>query len=216
MKKFAQAVRAYVKACEFKPSHFYAHLNAAKCYYKIEDYNNALTYGNRAEKINPDIGDLQKLLGDIYDSQKDYESATRSYKRALEIDSSNPEIMTSLAVAYLRTNRNEPARDLLKSVVQIQPDNNKAYKHLGYCYLLLKDLDESIRSYKKAIDADDNDWDARRGLGVAYIMKGKREDGTVDERAKQDAIEQWRKSLEINPDQPRREKLLKLVEHYSK
>ena len=215
MKQFAKAVKAYARACELKPDHLEAHIGAAKCYYEVEDYNNALLYGQRAQQINPDASELRKLLGDIYQSQKDYGQAISSYKRALEVDSNNPEIMTSLAVAYLRNNvnYNEPAKELLISAIQIQPDNGPAYRYLGYCYLLLKDVDKSIASYEKAIEINGEDWEAHRGLGVAYAMKASDE---KDLNLRTKAVEHWRKALEIKPDQPRREKLLRLIETYSK
>ena len=214
MKQFAKAVRAYARACELKPDHLEAHVGAAKCYYEIEDYSNALIYGRRAEQIDPDVSDVRKLLGDIYQSQKDYSQAIRSYKRALEVDSNNPEIMTSLAVAYLRNsaNYNEPARELLTSVIQIQPDNGPAHQYLGYCYLLLKDVDKSVASYSRAVEINDGDWEAHRGLGVAYAMKAADDqDPTLGTKA----VEHWRRALEIKPDQPRRQKLLRLIEKYS-
>ena len=123
--------------------------------------------------------------------------------------------MASLAVAYLKTNRNEPAKELLESVVQIQPDNNTAYKHLGYCYLRLKDIDKSIANYSKAIEINDKDWDAHRGLGVAYILKGTGASGTVDEMLKAKAVRQWQRSLEIKPNQPNRESLVKYIQIFS-
>jgi tetratricopeptide (TPR) repeat protein len=214
-KQFAKAAKAYSRACELKPDHLEAHIGAAKCYYEIEDYNDALRYARRAEQINPDVGELRKLLGDIYQSQKDYGRAISSYKRALEIDSNNPEVMTSLAVAYLRNNvsYSKPAKELLTSAIKIQPDNGSAHQYLGYCYLLLKDVNESIANYEKAIEINNEDWEAHRGLGVAYAMKASNDkDPTL--RAK--AVEHWRRALEIKPDQPRCEKVLKLIETYSK
>ena len=127
MKKFTNAVKAYKKACEIKPGNFEANLSVAKCSYKIQDYNDALTYGKRAGQINPDASEVQKILGDIYETQKDYEQAVSSYKRALEIDSNDVNSMMSLAIAYLRTNQNEPAKELLADVTQRRPDNSDAY-----------------------------------------------------------------------------------------
>jgi tetratricopeptide (TPR) repeat protein len=101
-------------------------------------------------------------------------------------------------------------------VIQIQPDNNIAYRHLGFCCLQLKDVNKSVESYSRAIEIDDKDWESYRGLGVAYILKGKNEDGTIDEALKAKAIQQWRLSLEIKPDQPNGKKLLKLIQYYSK
>jgi tetratricopeptide (TPR) repeat protein len=216
MGEFAPAAQAYAMACEIDQKHLEAHLNAGKCYYEIKDYDRALIYAQRAEQIGPNNSQIRKLLADIYGSQKDYEKAIAAYKRSLEIDGRNPEIMTSLAVAYLKDGRNELARDVLEEVVRIQPGNSTAHKHLGYCYLTLKDFDKSIENYTRAIQIDDQDWDARRGLGVAYIMKGTDERGTIDQQLKVKAIEQWRWSLEIKPDQPNRESLLKYIRIYSK
>jgi superkiller protein 3 len=198
MKKFAQAIKAYAKASELKPNHLGARIGVAKSYYEIEDYNNALFAAVRAEKIDPNVSEIQKLLGNIYESKKDYDQAIRSYKRALEIDSNNPDVMVSLAVAYLKSNCNEPAKELLISATQIQPNNNTAYQHLGYCYLLLRQqtielheraletdsntppietslaeyLAKAVQSYSRAIEINDKDWEAHRGLGVAYAIRG--------------------------------------------
>ena len=242
MEKFAKAVRAYVRACELKPNHFEAHLNAAKSYYEIKDYNNTLVYGKRALEIDPNVGDLQKVLGDVYELQKDHEQAIRSYKRALELDSENTEIMVALAVAYLRSNQNEPARELLKTVTEVEPDNNAAHQYLGYCYLrfnskatasykqvletdrenvalltsLKEEADEAlenaINSYDRAIAINERDWEAYRGLGVAYMLRALSEQNKL---LKAKAIYQWRLSLEINPDQPRRDRLQSLIDKYS-
>jgi tetratricopeptide (TPR) repeat protein len=239
MEKFTLAVKAYAKACELKPGHLDSHINAAKCYYEIKDFNSALVYGERARKIDPNVSEVQKILGDIHGVQKDYDQAIACYKRALEIDSNNAAIMVSLAVAYLRSNNNEPAKELLTSAMQIQPDNNAAYQYLGYCYLRLREqaaeaykqlgeadsnaparkvsldeyIDKAIESYGRAIEINNKDWEAFRGLGVAYMLRAI---DNNDELMKEKAVQQWRMSLDIKPDQPRRERLLELTRKYSK
>ncbi len=55
----------------------------------------------------------------------------------------------------------------------------------------------------------------RRGLGVAYIFKGMKEDGTVDEQMRTKAVEQWNMSLKLKPDQPNAERLVRLINGYS-
>jgi len=238
-KKFAPAAKAYAKACEIKPDNLDSHINAAKCYYEIKDFNSALVYGERARKIDPNAGGMQKLLGDIYGMRKNYDQAIACYKRVLETDSNNAEIMVSLAVAYLRSNNNESAKELLASAIQTQPNNNAAYQYLGYCYLRLREradeaykrlaeadsnapeikaslaeyLDKAMENYSKAIEINDKDWEAYRGLGVAYMLKALDDN---DETLKEKAVQQWRMSLDIKPDQPRRERLLELTKKYSK
>jgi len=51
-----------------------------------------------------------------------------------------------------------------------------------------------------------------RGLGVAYILKAI---DSGDASFKSKAVDQWRLSLQINPRQERRNKLLGLIRKYS-
>jgi len=212
MKEHRKAANAYVNACEIKPEHFQAHINAAKSYYEIKNFNSAMQYAERAESIYPGASEVQKILGDIFEFQKDHEQAIRAYKRSLEIDSDNPDTMLALAVAYLRDNRTNSAKELLISVTQIQPENNAAFQYLGYCYLQLKEIDKSIQNYSRAIAIDKRDWQAYRGLGVAYMLIAINDEDDVMEAK---ALHQWRRSLEIKPDQPRRERLYRLIEKYT-
>lgn len=207
-----RAVKAYVRASEINRGYLEAHISAAKGYYKLKDYNGALAYGRRAAQINPNVSEIQKLLGDVYELRGDHEQAICSYRRLLELDSSNQEVIISLAVAYLKTSRNEPARALLEEAIRMQPDNNIAHRHLGYCNLLLNDTDKAIQGYTRAVDINDKDWEAYRGLGVAYMKKAISD---KDEILKAKAVRQWRMSLQINPNQDRREKLLELIKKHS-
>ena len=243
MEKFRQAATAYGRACQLKTDHLEAHFNAAECYYRIGDFNTAVLYAKHAEQLEPDMIEIHRLLADLHQSQDDYEQAIAYYKRALEIDSSDTEIMVALAVAYLKTAQNEPARHLLTSVVQLEPENNNAYQYLGYCFLQLnaravqlykqkkqtdsgndellaslkadaeKTIDKAVQSYNKAIEINKKDWQAYRGLGVAYMLKAINNE---DDKMRQQAIDQWRLSLDVNPDQPRRSRLIRLMEKYSK
>lgn len=244
MQKFIEAVRAYARACELQPDHLQAHISTAKCYNELQQYDQALLYAQHAEQIDPNVSELQKILGDAYEGKEDYEQAINSYKRSLELDANDPHVMTALAVAYLRTNRDQPAKQLLTSVLELDPENGLAYRYLGYCYLRLyekaaseyrelveqgtKDqsllegmtrrsgdmVAKAIDCYSRAVEMDQNDWDAHRGLGVAYIIDAKNPDGTVDELLKNKAIEHWRRSLQINPDQPRADRLRNLIAKY--
>jgi tetratricopeptide (TPR) repeat protein len=90
---------------------------------------------------------------------------------------------------------------------------NTAYQYLGYCYLQLDEVEKSTESYKKAIQIDDTDWQAYRGLGVAYMLNGL---STRDQQLMEIAVEQWRTSLAINPDQPRGDRLKRLIVKYTK
>jgi len=246
MKRFAEAIKAYENAIRINPEYRDTYINTAQSYYELKDYDNALMSASQAEQLDPDSSEIQKILGDIYESRKDHEQAVTSYKRALEIDSNDVDIMTSLAVTYLRAGRSEAAEELLNLVIQINPYDNNAYKHLGYCYLQLRQpfaeeykvlqqtskdpaamallegkmnrlLDKSLMGYESAIGINDEDWDAHRGLGVALLLKAiNAKEQMEKDSLKTEAVEHWHRSLDIKPDQPSREKLLKYIRMYSK
>jgi tetratricopeptide (TPR) repeat protein len=213
MKEFGKAAIAYARACEIDAKHLDAHINAAKCFLEVKDYDRALTFSQLAEQIDPNAARVQMLLADIYQARNDYEGLTQSLERALKTDANNPKIMTTLVDAYLKTRRYKPAKDLLLSLAQIEPDNGTVYQNLGYCYLKLNDADGAIDSYSEAININARDWQARKGLGTAYILKANEEDNP---QLRLKAVQQWKMSLAINPDQPNWGTLLKLIEKYSK
>jgi tetratricopeptide (TPR) repeat protein len=124
----------------------------------------------------------------------------------------SPKAMMQLAYAHLKMQRYDLAKDVLTSVIEHQADNSTTHQYLGFCYLKLGDLDNAIHSYARAVELNDADWEAHRGLGVAYMLKAR---STGDAGLAAKAIAQWKRSLEIKPDQKNREALIGMIEAYS-
>jgi superkiller protein 3 len=209
MQQWAEAAVAYVKACELKPEDVPAHVKTANCYNQLKEYDKAEEYAVAASQLNADDVEVQKVLGDVYGGKQNYEQAISSYRRALELEGNRPEIMLPLAKAYLMTGRADAGRELLSQVVQMQPENGKAYQYLGYANLQIGNYEASIESYQAALAIDDNDWTSHTGLGVAYATKSLK---TGDKDTRDKALAEWKKSLAINPDQAKLARVLKRYE----
>jgi tetratricopeptide (TPR) repeat protein len=209
MQRWAEAAMAYVKACELRPDDLPANVKAATCYNQMKDYDKAEEYAMAAKQLSPDDVEVQKVLGDVYGGKQDYGQAINAYRRALELEGNRPEIMLPLAKAYLMTGHAAPAKELLTQVVKLEPENGKAYQYLGYSNLQEGNYDASIESYLTALTLDDNDWTSHTGLGVAYATKGLKAN---DSEMKAKALMEWKKSLAINPDQPKLVRVLKKYE----
>jgi tetratricopeptide (TPR) repeat protein len=65
MKRPELAARAFSKACEIRPDHLAANVNAAMSYYEIGDYQRALFYGKRIEQIDPNTEGIQDFISDV-------------------------------------------------------------------------------------------------------------------------------------------------------
>jgi tetratricopeptide (TPR) repeat protein len=209
IEQWARAAKAYVSACTLDPKHYPAHLAAAQCYYELKDYDSSLPYAEKAKILDPNQADPELLLGDLYEAKQDHPEAINAYRRALELKGNDPKIMVALARTYLRSGRYSSAKELLTDVVSMDPKNSIAYQYLGFAQLRLKETAEAVESYRQAVNADENDWMARKGLGVAYMLLAMK--GQDGERLQALAVEQWNISLQIKPDQP---KLRELVQRY--
>lgn len=209
IKQFARAVKAYVAACNLEPEHYGAHIGAAQCYYELKEYDNSMDYANKAKELDPDQADPEQLLGDLFEAQKNHPEAINAYRRALELKGNDPAIMVALARAYLRSGRYSSAKELLTDVVITDDENGMAHQYLGFAELKLKDTQAAIKSYQRAVEIDDNDWMAHKGLGVAFMLMSIKDN---DDKLQAMATEQWDISLQIKPDQP---KLKKLLERYN-
>ena len=67
-------------------------------------------------------------------------------------------------------------------------------------------------SFTEMLNINDKDWQAHRGVGVAYMMKSLK---NKDDTLKAKAIKHWVKSSDLTPTISDREAILKLIRKYS-
>jgi tetratricopeptide (TPR) repeat protein len=205
MREFARAVKAYVNACNLDPNHYEAQYGAAQCYYELKDYAPSLEHAQKAKTLNASSGDVEFLIGDIQEAQKNHLEAIDSYRRAMEIKGNDPNIMVPLAAVYLRTGRYSAARELLTEVIRIDPSQGLAHQYMGFVRLKFKETDLAVESYETAVTINDKDWMAHKGLGVAYMLLSMKNN---NEKLKIQALEQWNISMQLKADQPELKKIM--------
>jgi len=111
-----------------------------------------------------------------YKDQK-YPQAIDYFKKAVEYDDKLKLAKLYLAIAYAdqvveaadTPENNKAAQQAIagfESLLQDDPNNILALKHLASLYMKLKRFDDSRKYYRKAIDADPNDPEAYYSVGV--------------------------------------------------
>ena len=204
--KHPQAADAYARAVELDPNSIDALAGAANSCVKAGQYAKAQAYCERADEDRS--RELLPVLARAYEGQKDYGRAIEVYERLLTPDSPDPNVLMAMGVACVKAERYDRAREALAAATQIQPRNGAAWRHLGYCFIKLGELDQAMQAYQKSIDLNGSDWEAYRGLGVACMLRASQ---TGDGRWREQGLRHWRRSLVVNPDQPRRQVLEKLI-----
>ncbi len=210
---YGPAAEAYARAAELDSKSAEALTGAARCYLKAGQYAKSQMFCELAEKAGVKPGETLFLLAQACESQKDYERAVEVYRRLLALDGDDPNVLRSLGVTYLKAGQYDRAREVLVLVARKRPEDGAAFRDLGYCFAKLGDIDQAMQMYQKAVDLDGKDWEACRGLGVAMMLKARQ---TQDVDLETEAVRQWRRSLLLRPDQPKREALEKLIREHSR
>jgi len=210
--RFAEAAAAYARAVELAPEDFAAQIGAARCYLADGQAVRALVHCERARHMGEQSRDVALLLARVYEAQKDYDHAIRVYRQLLDSDPEDAAAMLAMSVAYIMNEQYDQAKDILSTALRQHPGAGAAARHLAYCHLKLGDTDEAIIKYKQAIKTNASDWEAHRGLGVAYMVKARQTD---DPKWRSAALRHWRDALAMNPDQPRREALKRLIKEHA-
>ena len=138
------------------------------------------------------------------------ETHIEELEKRLDSEPENVEVMVELASLYGEENEIRRAVDLLERTLGIDPENAIAHYNLGVCYLkvLKSDLEISeiwedksddeeffelaIIAFQRTLELDPDFVEAYNNLGTLYALRGWNDE----------AKEQWKRSLEIDPNQP--------------
>ncbi len=102
----------------------------------------------------------------------DIETAYRYSQRSVELDDSDTLVIGLASIMYFARDFHEMV-DLLVPFIKEHPDFGPAYDWLGMAYVQLGQFEESISTYRHAVELADNTMEVVSGLGHAYGMAGR-------------------------------------------
>lgn len=206
-----EAISAYERVVELAPGDTATRLTVAACQLEAGRPALALTEVEAVRQIDAESPAAVRLLAQIYEAQNDNEKAVEAYQQWAQWDANDPAPLLAIALVDIRNGACDQALEMLDAVLQKWPGEATAYRHRAYCLLRAGDADQAITAYERAVELKSDDWEAHRGLGVAYMVKARQ---SKDDRLWTLALQHWRQSLALNPDQPGRETLQRLIKEY--
>lgn len=154
----------------------------------------ALEQFSLATEILPNRTEAYKNLAYTYSQLGNDSSAIDVYKKAVQIDTSDLDLQTSLGIFYYRVKDYDNAIKVLEPVMKKAEPGSKEYSdalyHLSYAYDLTDRSDKAIEMYKKALELAPGDKDLIFNLSRLYFIQEKYDK----------AIEGFNQILEENPD----------------
>lgn len=141
-------------------------------YVRTRDYDDALEYLNRAERMRPDARS-ELLLALCYQQLKQMDKARHYLDLAKSRAPNNPDVERSLAGFYRQTGNYTDAIAELKSIRNPKPD---VVAELAYTYQLDGKLDDSARLYAKAANSMFKDLSLQLAAAQAEVAAGSMRD----------------------------------------
>jgi len=137
-----------------------------------ESFPSAREATNKALAIDSDDAPAHALLGGIallYDD--DLAAAARHFQHSLELEPTNPDILSMAAFLVADLGRLDEAIAIREYLVTRDPVNPRSYFNLGDTYLFADRLDEAIASFRTVLTLSPDYVSSHYRIGVALLWK---------------------------------------------
>ena len=155
-----------------------------------------LLYSRIAEHLRPDHTDAILLTAGLLESQKQFDLATETYDRVGRDDPAYHAAELGRAEALRRSGKPDAATEVLKQLTETHGTLPAVHVTLGDVLRQQERYDEASQAYDAAIelieDPSENHWIVFYARGIAHERTDQRNEAEPD----------FRKALELRPDQP--------------
>ena len=195
---YEEAFKAADKALEYNPDNIELYQYIAPAYYQIEEYDKAIvTYAVAMEKADTTDSELMSSLasglGDVYFMKKDTLKAFEQYEKALEYNPGNIMAMNNYAYFLAESGQDlDKAERLSGMSVKYEPENPTYLDTYAWIYFKKGEYSLALTYMKATIANSDGEQSAElyEHYGDILFMNGFHEE----------ALPNWEKALELNPD----------------
>jgi tetratricopeptide (TPR) repeat protein len=206
LNKLQEAAQCYLKALSLKANDLNSTMNLGLVYLALNQSDDALAMMKKAVAIAPDSAAAHTNYGVVLDNAGDYPAAELEYRHALELDSNSPVAYMNLAGNLIRQQRGKDAVGVMRDELKIS-DTIAARKRYGDALVLEGRDDDAFRQYAEALSRNPDYWQALNQMGM-IVLRRYISGSELNEDLRKQAIAIWRRSIDLNPDQPQLQALI--------
>ncbi len=129
-------------------------VTAAQAYLRNSNLERAKFHLDKAAEHMDDYPDLHFTLGYYYQLTQDFKLADKAFRKALDLDSKNPEYKNGYGQFLCGRERFEEAYEYFQSAIKTPTYSNvaQAYVNAGNCKRKDNKLDDAVEFYRKALN----------------------------------------------------------------
>lgn len=206
----AAAIASYERALIIRPNSFPANRDMGSAQLQHGDPEAAIPYARRAVELDPESQPAWANLAAAYSLIEDYTAAIEAYRQTLELGDPAEPIMLGLADAHIQLGNYQRAENVLRATLRTD-SGPIGYERLGFVLFRQAKFEDALAAYEETLKLIPGDQSALNGAGVcqmALYLSG----GEEDDKLRVRALNNWRRSLEADRDQPM---LIDLISRYS-
>jgi Tfp pilus assembly protein PilF len=166
----AEAERQWKLALQLRPDSVEAMASLGMAELDSKQYDEALSWLQRAIEIRPDFALPYMYVAQVYDAQGKTSAAEAEYQRSLDILPTNAAALNAFGQFYLDHGRPEEAAKQFRAAVNIRSELQPWMK-LGKIYDQSGDAEMAFEAWSHVVQFEPLDPQAHRSLGQIYLAR---------------------------------------------
>ncbi|MCU0542127.1 MAG: tetratricopeptide repeat protein [Oscillatoriaceae cyanobacterium Prado104] len=156
--KIDEAKNCYGKAIDLDPDFAEAYTNLGTLYAQQQQWESAIAFYQKAIALQPNLASTYRNLARVRSQMGQLADADECWFKAysLEPDKATPEEHINLGDNFLKQDRVTQAIRCYCHAIELNPNSNEAYQHLGNALKVQKRLQEEVANYRKIIERPTN------------------------------------------------------------
>lgn len=165
---YYNAISDFIEAIKINPDFALGYYNLAYSKYELGDYEKALRDAKTAHSMDPSYCNANNLIGLIYNSMDNMDSAYLSFKAAYLCDSTVGLYAFNTAYLLYSSGEYKDAIRYFNKALILGYEDIQIYSHLGNCYNNLQQYEDALLTHSTYIEMNENDYVGYYNRGIAY------------------------------------------------
>ncbi|GLQ77925.1 hypothetical protein GCM10007881_14410 [Mesorhizobium huakuii] len=185
-------LKAFVEA---HPNDMRAYLALGGVYSSKDDFRSAANLYDKAVEVlkTPTAANWNIFYqrGIAYERLKEWPKAEPNFRKALELQPDQPQVLNYLGYSWVDMNTNlKEGLAMIQKAVDLRPSDGYIVDSLGWAYFRLGRFDDAVREMERAVSLKPEDPVLNDHLGDAYWRVGRKLEATF----------QWNQARDLKPD----------------
>lgn len=206
-----RAIWSYRRALAINKDSFEANRDMGSAVMQSGKPEDAIKFAKRAVELNTESQAGWANLATAYSLAGDYENAVGAYRQTLALGDAAIPVLLGLADAHLKLGNFQRAENVLHAIER-EGGSPIAKERMALVLFKQRKFSAATEAYRVALEQQPDDTALMNGLGIslmAIYLRG----GEEDDKLRLEAIELWRQSLSLRPNQG---PLIDLISRYTK